>query len=81
MSRLMDELNYCCFCYLDDLCVVLSDFEAHLTVLVRLAEQFKRANLTLNIEKSHFCVTEVKYLGFIIGGISTDPGKIESFIN
>jgi hypothetical protein len=88
MSRLMDEvippdLKYCCFGYLDDLCVVSADFDSHLIVLLRLAEQFRKANLTLNIEKSNFCVTEVKYLGFIIGkgGISTDPGKIESIVN
>lgn len=58
MSRLMDEvippeLKYCCFGYLDYLCVVSSDsHESLLTVLVRLAEQYKKANLTLNIEES-----------------------------
>lgn len=63
--------------------MVSAHFESHITVLVRLAEQFKKTNLTLNIEKSHFCVTEVKYLGFIIGQgeISTDPGKITSIGN
>lgn len=49
MSRLMDEvippdLKYCCSGYLDDLCVVSADFESHITVLVRLAEQFKNFN-------------------------------------
>jgi hypothetical protein len=88
MSRLMGdvispELKYCCFGYLDNLCVVSADFDAHLNVLLRLADQFRKANLTLNIEKSSFCVSEVKYLGFIIGkgGIATDPGKIESIVN
>ena len=83
MCRLMDsiippDLRFCVFGYLDDLCVVSADFSTHITVLVRLADEFKKANLTLNVAKSKFCVTSVKYLGFIIGngGVSTDPEKI-----
>ncbi|XP_017478435.1 PREDICTED: uncharacterized protein K02A2.6-like [Rhagoletis zephyria] len=72
MCRLMDEilppdLRHCVFGYLDDLCIVSEDFSSHLTVLVRLAEQFRKANLTLNIDKSQFCVTSINYLGYIIG--------------
>lgn len=88
MCRLMDEiippdLKNCVFGYLDDVCVVSDTFDSHLSILVRLAEQFKKANLTLNIDKSRFCVRKVKYLGYIIGegGIATDPGKIESILN
>jgi len=88
MCRLMDEvippeLSYCCFGYLDDLCVVTSDFDSHLMILMQLAERFRKANLTLNLNKSQFCVSEVKYLGYVIGrgGISTDPRKIESILN
>lgn len=68
MCRLMDELippdlRYCVFGYLDDVYVVSDSFSAHLAVLVRLAEQFRKANLSLNIEKSQFCVKSVNYLG------------------
>lgn len=88
MCRLMDDiipadLKYCVFGYLDDLVVVSEDFQKHLGVLVRIAEQFRRANLTLNISKSRFCVTSVKYLGYVIGegGISTDPEKVSAIKN
>lgn len=88
MCRLMDDiippdLKHCIFGYLDDVCVVSDTFETHLSLLVRLAEQFKKANLTLNLNKSKFCVTQVNYLGYVIGngGIATDPEKIESIIN
>lgn len=88
MSRLMDsiippDLRHSVFGYLDDLIIVSEDFNSHLLVLVRIAEQFKKANLTLNISKSKFCVTEVNYLGYIIGngGIKTDPEKVESIKN
>lgn len=85
MCRLMDDLipydlKYCVFDYLDDLIIVSNNFQSHLVILKRIAEQFQRANLTLNITKSQFCVTQTKYLGYVIGngGISTDPEKVES---
>ncbi|XP_065356057.1 uncharacterized protein LOC135950441 [Calliphora vicina] len=87
MCRLMDQLippdlRHCVFGYLDDLVIVSEDFQSHLTTLVKIADQFRRANLTLNIAKSAFCVTQVKYLGFVIGngGIQTDPEKVEAII-
>lgn len=60
MSRLMDEiippdLRYCVFGYLDDLVIVSEDFPSHIDVLVRIASQFRKANLTLNVSKSKFC--------------------------
>ncbi|XP_037827126.1 uncharacterized protein LOC119615120, partial [Lucilia sericata] len=88
MCRLMDEiippdLRQCVFGYLDDLVIVSEDFETHLEVLVRIASQFRKANLTLNISKSKFCVVKVNYLGYVIGngGITTDPEKISAIIN
>lgn len=88
MCRLMDDiippdLRHCVFGYLDDLCIVSEDFSSHLAVLVRLAEQFRKANITLNIAKSQFCVTSITYLGYVIGsgGICTDPSKISCIVN
>ncbi|KAL7726117.1 hypothetical protein ACLKA6_002587 [Drosophila palustris] len=85
MCRLVDELipadlKHCVFGYLDDVCVISEDFDTHLSVLLRLSEQFRKANLTLNIAKSRFCVTEVQYLGFVIGrgGIATYPSKVDA---
>lgn len=85
MCRLMDQLippdlKHCVFGYLDDLVIITEDFSTHVSVLVRIAHEFKNANLTLNIEKCQFCVTQVKYLGYVIGhgGIQTDPDKVDS---
>ena len=79
-SLIPPDLRHSVFGYLDDLIIVSEDFSSHLAVLVRIAEQFRKANLTLNISKSKFCVIEVNYLGYIIGngGIRTDPDKIIS---
>ncbi|XP_036346299.1 uncharacterized protein K02A2.6-like, partial [Rhagoletis pomonella] len=88
MCRLMDalippDLQHCVFGYLDDMCIVSEDFSSHLSVLVRIAEQFRKANLTLNLNKSQFCVTKINYLGYVIGsgGVSTDPEKISCIVS
>lgn len=83
MCRLMDELippdlRHSVFGYLDDLVIVSEDFPTHIEMLMRISSQFRRANLTLNVSKSRFCVTKVNYLGYVIGngGITTDIEKI-----
>lgn len=88
MCRLMDQiippdLRHCVFGYLDDLIIVTENFENHLEVLIRIAAQFKKANLTLNVSKSKFCVTKVNYLGYVIGdgGITTDMDKVSAINN
>lgn len=88
MCRLVDQiipsdLRHCVFGYLDDLVIVSEDFESHIGVLIRIASEFRKANLTLNITKSKFCVTKVNFLGYVIGygGITTDPEKISSIRN
>lgn len=85
MCRLVDQLitpdlKTFVFGYLDDVCIVSENFDTHMTVLMRLAAEFCRANLTLNVSKSRFCVTQVGYLGYLIGngGIATDPSKVDS---
>ncbi|KAH8338672.1 hypothetical protein KR074_004555 [Drosophila pseudoananassae] len=68
MSRLMDKvipanLRNEVFIYLDDLLVVSSDFERHLDVLSEISLHIRRAGLTINVGKSHFCMKSVRYLG------------------
>jgi hypothetical protein len=46
----------------------------------KMLQKFHKTELKLNIEKSEFAFSEVKYLGFIISaeeGIKVDPGKLE----
>jgi hypothetical protein len=47
----------------------------------KVLRRFYKAGLKLDIEKSEFASSEVKYLGFIISakeGIKIDPGKVEA---
>lgn len=46
---------------------VSEHFVSHIKVLRKLAIRLQEADLTLNIKKSQFTVTAVKYLGFVIG--------------
>lgn len=48
----------------------------------RVATQFKRAGITINVKKSCFCIKEVKYLGYIVGegSIKVDPDKVRPIV-
>lgn len=88
MCRLMDkviptELHDRVFVYLDDLLIISSTFEEHLELLQRVACLLTSAKLTINVEKSHFLMKELKYLGFIVGesGLKTDPDKVAAIVN
>lgn len=88
MCRLMDkvlpsELRQFVFVYIDDLLVVSENFETHLIRLRAVAKCLREANLSINLEKSKFCMKEIKYLGHIVGNgcIKPDPGKVEAITN
>jgi len=72
------HLRNAVFVYLDDLLIVSDSLEEHLKVLSEVAGCIKSAGLTLNVEKSKFCMKSVKYLGHIVGEgvVRTDPEKI-----
>lgn len=86
--RLMDQvlgadLHPYVFVYLDDIVVATETFEHHIKLLEEVAIRLKRANLSINVEKSKFCVSEISYLGYIVNenGLRTDPEKMEAILN
>jgi len=66
--------------YLDDLIVYSTTFEEHLVHLREVLSLLKQYGLTVNQEKCHFGMRQVKYLGHIIGaeGIRPDPSYVEA---
>lgn len=52
--------------YVDDILVHSTDFERHLEALGKLLPLLIQNNLVLNLEKSHFCVPQIKFLGYEI---------------
>ena len=83
MCRLMDKvipynLKSFVFVYLDDLLVLSQSFSEHIDHLLEVATCLRRAGLTINVEKSHFALSQVKYLGYIVGqgSLQVDSDKV-----
>lgn len=55
------------FVYLDDLLVVSQDFDQHMTHLLEVATQLRKAALTINVKKNSFASNKEKYLGYTVG--------------
>lgn len=84
MCRLMDlaipsTLRGCVFVYIDDLLVVSGDFDKHIERVETVAKSLRKANLTINVEKSHFGMKSIKYLGHVVGNgtIKPDPDRVQ----
>ena len=69
--------------YVDDLLVASPDFDTHVEHLKTFFQRLQSANITINLEKTHFIKSEVKFLGYILSekGILPDPEKIEAITN
>ena len=88
LARLMDkvlgyDLEPKVFVYLDDIIVMSRTFEEHLSLLDEVAKRLNKAGLTVSLTKSHFCLKEIKYLGYILDeyGLRVDPEKISGILN
>lgn len=68
------------FVYLDDLLIVSNNFEEHLTHLLEVATNLKKAGLTINVKKSSFGLNKVKYLGYVVGNgtLQVDNEKVKA---
>lgn len=64
--------------YMDDFLILTPTFEKHIEILTELAERLNKANLTISIEKSKFCVRETPYVGYLISedGIKANPERM-----
>ena len=71
------------FAYLDDVIIVTEDFNSHLKWLKLVIDKLLAAGLVLNMDKSEFCRSEVKYLGYIVNreGLKVDQDKIAPILN
>jgi len=85
MCRLMDlvipyQLKSHVLVYLDDLLVLSNNFEDHLLHLSEVATQLRKAGLTINVQKSQFCLKRVDYLGYLVGEgtLQVNPNKISA---
>lgn len=68
------------FCFVDDIVCVTNSFENHISLLIKILNKLKYANLTINLEKCNFFKDKLKYLGYIVDseGLHADPEKVKS---
>ena len=65
-------------CVADDIIIWDKDDEGHSQRVRKLLQRCKELGIVLKKEKSHFCVSEVPFLGHIVSmdGLKPDPSKI-----
>lgn len=88
-QRLVDSLFYgpefenSVFAFVDDIVISTPDFESHISMLLKVLQKLKMANLTINLEKSSFFRGEIKYLGYVVNskGLQVDPSKVDAILN
>lgn len=70
------------FTYIDDFIVATKTFERHLELLWIISRIFNEAGLSISREKSHFCMTRLEYLGYIIDqeGIHANQERVKPIV-
>lgn len=83
VDYLFGDIESRAFAYLDDIIIVSSSFQEHVSVLLRVLHKLQNANLTVNFEKCNFFRNQLKYLGYLVDarGLRTDPEKVEAILN
>lgn len=79
-TTLQEYLDIFVTAYLDDVLVYSANEKDHITHVKKVFSKLRDANLQLDIDKSVFHTTSVKYLGLIISidGIQMDPAKLQA---
>lgn len=72
-----------CFGYLDDLVLVSSSWEEHVSLLNRVIERLERANLTVNLEKCELFKSSLVFLGYVVDsqGLRASQDKIKAVVD
>ena len=84
MDQVLSEgLGNFCFVYIDDIVIFSNTFDSHIEHLNLVLEMLKESNLKCNVEKCHFCLSQLRVLGKVISGegISPDPDLIHAMIS
>ena len=82
MSDLMAPLEFV-RTYLDDvLTITNSTFSDHLEKLEQVLKKLDEAGLRVNVSKSHFCTSELEYLGYVLtrDGIKPQNEKVSAIL-
>ena len=82
IDSIVQELNFV-FVYLDDILVASKTYDEHIQHLKLLFSCLKEHGLTINVDKSQFAKSELKFLGhnISVNGITPLPEKVEAMQN
>jgi hypothetical protein len=79
---LNDFFNKFCLTYINDVFIYSDElYQNYMSKIKKMLQRLHKAGLKLDIKKSEFAFSEVKYLKFIISagkGIKIDPKKVEA---
>ena len=83
LDFVLNDLGKFYLTYIDDIFCASENVHQHLLHLELLSHRLMENNLTINLEKSHFFRSEVKFLGHVLTSteIKPDPEKIETIQN
>ena len=83
MTKLMDGIKGVLIYIHNLLLITKVTYEEHLKAIKQVLERVQAKDLQINIDKSHFAVTEVEYLGYIPNrdGICPQAKKVESMLD
>lgn len=72
------EMEPHCFAYLDDIIIVMKNFEEHLNWLSKVLSNINEAGPKIHPNKCAFCVSSVQYLSFLVNerGLQVDPDNV-----
>lgn len=81
MDKLFQDLQFVRV-YLDDILVISINTQEYLEHLQIVLERLKMADLTINVEKSKFFKTKIKYLGFMLSekGLQPISKKVDAIL-
>lgn len=80
LRRYLDDF---CSTYLDNVLIYIKTLEEHKDHVQKAVSRLGEAGLFMNIDKCHFAVKQVKYLGLILTteGIDMDPAKAQTILD
>ena len=77
-QRVLQPINKFTASFIDDISVFSDEWHIHVQHVERFLQTIKEAGLTLNLKKSSFAQSEVKFVGHLVGSGKrrADPSKL-----
>uniref|UniRef100_A0A1B6H1P7 RNA-directed DNA polymerase n=1 Tax=Cuerna arida TaxID=1464854 RepID=A0A1B6H1P7_9HEMI len=78
-----DEVEDFTLIYVDDICVISSNFPDHLLHLEIILQKLAKANMTVKFSKSTFCQSSIPFLGYTLTetGLQMDHSKVQPILD